>query len=72
MYAEESAHYAWFFLNKLPLSHNYKQRIAQGQGRSQVIADAIGHSMGILRLYEILRKVQRHLGHALSAYAVSV
>ena len=40
MYAEESAHYAWFFLNKLPSSHNYKQRIAQGQGRSQVIADA--------------------------------
>ena len=29
------------------------------------------HSMGILRLYEILRKVQKHLGglgHALSAY----
>ena len=35
----------------------------------------LGHSMGILRLYEILRKVQKHLGgleHALSAYAVSL
>ena len=33
------------------------------------------HSMGVLRLYEILRKVQKHLGgleHALSAYAVSL
>ena len=31
----------------------------------------LGHSMGILCLYEILRKVQKHLGgsgHALSAY----
>ena len=31
----------------------------------------LGHSMGILHLYEILRKVQKHLGglgHALSAY----
>ena len=35
----------------------------------------LGHSMGILRLYEILRKVQKHLGglrHALSAYAMSL
>ena len=35
----------------------------------------LGHSMGILRLYEILRKVQKHLGglgHVLSAYAVSL
>ena len=35
----------------------------------------LGHSMGILRLYEILREVQKHLGglgHGLSAYAVSV
>ena len=35
----------------------------------------LGYSKGILRLYEILRKVQKHLGglgHALSAYAVSV
>ena len=35
----------------------------------------LGHSMGILHLYEILRKVQKHLGglgHALSAYAVSL
>ena len=31
----------------------------------------LGHSMGILRLYKILRKVQKRLGgleHALSAY----
>ena len=35
----------------------------------------LGHSKGILCLYEILRKVQKHLGgleHALSAYAVSI
>ena len=35
----------------------------------------LGHSMDILRLYEILRKVQKHLGglgHALSAYVVSL
>ena len=35
----------------------------------------LGHSKGILCLYEILHKVQkplRGLGHALSAYAVSV
>ena len=31
----------------------------------------LGHSMGTLRLYKLLRKVQKHLGdlgHALSAY----
>ena len=35
----------------------------------------LGHSMGILRLYEILCKVQKHLGglgHALSSYVVSL
>ena len=35
----------------------------------------LGHSMGILRLYEILCKVQKYLGglgHALSAYVVSI
>ena len=35
----------------------------------------LGHSMGILCLYEILRKAQKHLGglgHALSSYVVSL
>ena len=35
----------------------------------------LGHSMGILCLYEILRKVRKHLGslrHALSAYVVNL
>ena len=35
----------------------------------------LGHNMGILRSYEILRKVQKHLGglgHALSVYETQI
>ena len=48
-------------------------RGTHSQWRSQDIADA--RAQHGLRLYEILRKVQKHLGglgHALSAYAVSL
>ena len=64
-----SLYYTWVTLDIHVVIASFPGR---GVARSSPM---LGHSMGILRLYEILRKVQKHLGglgHALSAYAVSV
>ena len=62
---QTAADYFW-------MTNGKEQPLSRGVARTSPM---LGHSMAILRLYEILRKMQKHLGdlgHVLSAYAVRV